>query len=120
MLSNYDTIATPIHNANPFKSAAINANISFSNLESSDSKKAAQSRVLMRAAKSITKTKSSNGSFILKTTIYKSPVKAKINDELSQTIDSPLKHAEAVKRGAMAELSPISDNTSCQKSFIAM
>jgi hypothetical protein len=76
-MSNYDTIATTIVNKNPFKAAVIDSNLTTSQLEDSESKRIAKSKVLLRAAKSITKTKSVSGSFIVKTTVHKTPVKAK-------------------------------------------
>ena len=76
-MSNYDTIATPVLNQNPFKTSALNSDVSLSQFENSESKRIAQSKVLLRAAKSITKTKSISGNFIVKTTVTRTPVKSK-------------------------------------------
>ena len=72
-LSNYDSCATTIIDGkkNPFKASLMHS-------EQKDSQRVAQSKVLMRAARSITKTKSvsgDGGSFILKTKISKSTEK---------------------------------------------
>ena len=85
--SNYDTVAEPIarhrSNSNPFKAKP--GSISFCNpssispiVDSNEQNKRSitKSNVFLRAARSITKTKSVSGNFIVKTTICKSMAKA--------------------------------------------
>ena len=122
-MSNYDTIATPVMNNNPFKAAVIDSNLTTSQLEDSESKRIAKSKVLLRAAKSITKTKSVSGSFIVKTTVHKTPVKAKTKfDQDYSDNKSPIPHqrGDDAYQDSINQLSPITDKNSAEKSFIAM
>ena len=78
--SNYDTVAIPIqeNRQNPFKTrpgSLIEAEVS------ADMRSNSKSNVFLRAARSITKTKSVSGNFIVKTTICKSNNKPRAEEK---------------------------------------
>ena len=115
-LSSYDTLATPVDN-NAYKTAANNATVTINNpLENSESKRAAQSKILQRAARSITKTKSVSGNFIVKTTVMKTPAKNQVKfdaeNEANVEIRSPNRDQVAKptpnKLTSVASMSPTS------------
>ena len=132
--SNYDTVAMPIvqhrNNSNPFKakpgsiSCVMNpSSVSAAAVDSTDLNKRSisKSNVFLRAARSITKTKSVSGNFIVKTTICKSTVKRPTEEKDASVENSGTSMPTISKQNDFSsQASPRATDKSSNKYFMSM